>query len=134
LCKLLFLKIFRESEKNGLNLNEEMYKEVKELKENLAKLKIQFTENIYNDNTKLLFKEEELEGLEKSFLENLEFDEDENKYKVSLKQPEYLPCMKSVKIENTRKTLDKILNSICQNVNISIIEEIFEIRFSKKIK
>jgi Zn-dependent oligopeptidase len=100
--------------------------DLKKLKEKLSKLKIEYTNNVFEDKTKLTFKKEELEGLEDDFLNNLE--KDETGYKISLKYPEYVPCMENVKCEDTRKLLEYAKNSQCVDKNVKIIEEIFQLR------
>jgi thimet oligopeptidase len=126
--KRLLDRMIRDYERNGLALEEENRNRVKELKNRLAKLCIDFTKNIAEDNTTLLFSDEELAGCPAEFIENLDKDESTGKRKVTLRYPDILPVMRFCKVAETRKALDRAKSSQCQDVNVPLFEEALKIR------
>ncbi|KAL9651480.1 hypothetical protein ABK040_001427 [Willaertia magna] len=126
--KRLVKRMIRDFERNGLGLPEEKRSQVKDLKNQLSKLSIQFTKNIAEDKTELLFSEDELDGCPQDFIKQLKLDEGSNKRVVTLKYPDIVPVMKYCKVEETRKKLDFARSSQCQEVNVPIFEEAIKIR------
>jgi thimet oligopeptidase len=69
--KRILDRIIRDYERNGLALDEEQRGKVKSLKGELSKLCIDFSKNIAEDKTTLLFTDEQLAGCPPDFIENV---------------------------------------------------------------
>jgi Zn-dependent oligopeptidase len=126
--KRILDRMIRDYERNGLALPEEQRQKVKDLKNKLSTICIDFTKNVAEDKTTLLFTDEELDGCPTDFITNLDKDESTGKRKVTLKYPDVLPVMRSCKVAETRKALDRARSSQCQDNNTPLIEEALSIR------
>ncbi|KAF0980890.1 hypothetical protein FDP41_012678 [Naegleria fowleri] len=127
--KRLVKRILRDYERNGLGLPEEKRSKVKELKNTLSKLCIQFTKNIAEDKTVLTFTKEELSGVPEDVINNYKTsEEDPNKRVVTLKYPDAMPIMKYCKVEETRRKLEIARASQCQEINVPLFEQAVKIR------
>ena len=60
-----------ERKLDGLHLDEDIRNKVKELKEKISDLKVEFSKNCNEEATKLTFKEEELAGVNSKLLNSL---------------------------------------------------------------
>lgn len=120
--------MIRDFERNGLGLPEDKQNEVKELKQKLSKICIDFTKNLGEDKTEVLFTEEELEGCPSDFLSGLKKDESSGKLVVTLKYPDIVPVMKYAKKPETRRRLDEARSSQCQAQNEPLFEQALMLR------
>jgi Zn-dependent oligopeptidase len=84
---------------------------------------------VNEDDTKIEFTREELEGLSDDFLSGLKKTtvDGVEKYIVTMKYPDLIPVLKMAKKEETRKALD-IANSTRCKENIAMLEEAVELR------
>jgi thimet oligopeptidase len=123
----LLSRMIRDFERNGLGLSEQERSKVKELKEKLSKICIQFQKNLTEDQTKLYFSEEELEGCTQDFIQGLSKN-DSGMCIVSLKPPEIMAVMQYAKRPETRKKLDYARSSQCQQENVPLFEDAIKIR------
>jgi thimet oligopeptidase len=112
--------------KNGLYLDDNKYNRVKEIKLKLEELCNEFSLNVNNENTSFEFTLEELKGLTNKFLEERKLDDE--KYKITLKYPDYIPIMEYCENRETRKKLCIAYNSRCMEENNNLIKEIFNLR------
>lgn len=119
-----------DGKRNGLHLGEEVRTEIEQIKKRLSKLSIDFSTNIAEENTFLLFTKEELAGCQEDFFDAVEKTEDD-KYKVTLQYPHYIPVMRDCTVRATRKALEFKYNSRCKEVNLPILKEIVELRDKK---
>jgi len=127
--KRLVKRLLRDYERNGLGLPEDKRSQVKELKNQISKMCIQFTKNIAEDKTVLQFTREELAGVPQDVIDGFKTsEEDPNKKIVSLKYPEVMPVMKYCKVEETRRQLERARSSQCQDINVPIFEQIVKLR------
>ncbi|EFC43983.1 predicted protein [Naegleria gruberi] len=127
--KRLVKRILRDYERNGLGLPEDKRAVVKDLKNQLSKLCIQFTKNVSEDKTVLHFTKEELDGVPEDVINDFKVsEEDPNKRVVSMKYPEVMPVMKYCKVEETRRRLDVARSSQCQEANVPLFEQAVKIR------
>jgi len=124
----LFSKTLQSFERNGLGLEDSKKQRVKEIKLKIADLAIKFQQNQNEDNTKLYFTKEELEGLSDDFINGLSIDKDTSKYCVTLKYPDLFPVMERCKVESTRKQMDFANGTKCIKENTPILEEIIVLR------
>lgn len=118
---------------NGLELSDEKYENVKELKKQISTHSINFSQNLNNYNKEFILTSEQLSGMKDSWLksrENLDNNSTNNvtTYKVNLKYPDYIPLMERCSNRETRKIISEEFNKRCFNENKSIIDCIFKLR------
>ena len=65
-------RLIHNGRRNGLHLSEDTREKVKAIKKQVSELTLQFSKNLGEENTVLLFTAEELDGMVPSFLEGLE--------------------------------------------------------------
>ena len=111
---------------NGLELPDEKYERVKELKKQISTMSINFSQNLNNFNKEFLLTKEQLIGMPNSWLKSRETTD--KLYKVNLKYPDYLPVMEKCFNRETRKMMIEEFNKRCFDENKSIIENIFKLR------
>uniref|UniRef100_A0A2N9FSA7 Peptidase M3A/M3B catalytic domain-containing protein n=1 Tax=Fagus sylvatica TaxID=28930 RepID=A0A2N9FSA7_FAGSY len=143
--------LVREFERNnGLNLTVTKREEVQRLKAQMDDLSLQYIKNLNDKSTFLLFSEAELAGLPPDFLKGL--DKAENgKFKVKLRSnfvaamlelckieflPDYLGHIHFVneikfeplKVGMTRRTVAVAYGKRCGEVNLSVLENLVQLR------
>ena len=119
-----------DGKRNGLHLNDEIRKEVEDIKKKISKLAIDFSTNIAEDSTTMLFSLEELAGCQPEFISSLDKN-DQGQLKVTLQYPHYIPAMRDCTVRSTRKVLEKAYNSRCKDLNLPILAEIVNLRDAK---
>ena len=120
-------KAIRDGMRNGLHLSEDVRDKIEKIKKEMASLAIDFNKNIADENTVLEFSASELEGVQHDLLDSLDRSND-NKLKVTLKYPHYVPIMRKCVNQDTRKTLEFAYNSRCKDVNLSVLHRLLELR------
>ena len=110
---------------NGLELPDEKYERVKELKKQISNMSINFSQNLNNYNKEFILTKEQLVGLTETWLKPKEFKDG---YKVNLKYPDYIPIMEKCSVRETRKLLSEEFNKRCFEENKEIIDTIFKLR------
>ena len=123
--KRLVEKMLMEFELNGLALDKEKREKLKELRNKLSLLEVDFSKNMNEDKTTLKFSKEELEGCPESFLESLEKDGD--KYILTMKYPDVFGVTRNAKNEKTREQMEIAFSSRCPQ-NLPIITEAIKLR------
>lgn len=107
----LLEKKYKSFSRNGANLPEDKKKRLREIDTELAKLKLQFGENVLAETNKYelhLTNESDLDGLpdgEKEAAAQLAKSKDKDGWLVTLDYPSYIPFMKYAKNRELRKTL-----------------------------
>jgi Zn-dependent oligopeptidase len=125
----------------GLELSDEKYSNVKQLKKQISTHSMNFSQNLNNYNKEFIFTAEQLSGMKDQWLKAREIvekdsvdstDETTNvntkTYKVNLKYPDYLPVMEYCSNRSTRKMMSEEFNKRCFDENKSIIDCIFKLR------
>jgi len=121
-----------DGKRNGLHLTQEVRSEIESIKKKISKLAIDFSTNIAEENTYLSFSKSELADCQEDFFESLEKSpDDENKFKVTLQYPHYIPVMRDCTVRSTRAALEKKYNSRCKELNLPILAEIVNLRDQK---
>lgn len=110
---------------NGLELPDDKYERVKELKKEISNLSINFSQNLNNYNKEFILTKEQLVGLPESWLRARETTDG---YKVNLKYPDYVPIMENCSVRETRKIMSEEFNKRCFEENKEIINKIFKLR------
>jgi len=110
----------------GLDLEDDKYNRVKEIKKELTELCNNFSLNLSNENAKFEFTKEELVGLPEDFI-NKRLDSN-NKVTVTLKYPDVIPIMDYCYNRDVRKKICIEFKSRCINENTELSEKAFKLR------
>jgi Zn-dependent oligopeptidase len=94
--------IMKNYKHNGIHLEESKRKELQKLSDTLSDLSINYSNNLNEVKDFLAFSEDELDGVDKDFLETLEKTED-GKYKITTKYDHINNVMPYCNVEDTRK-------------------------------
>ncbi len=111
--------------KLGLDLSDDKYERVKEIKKEIADLTSQYSLNLDNYDKEFYFKIEDVEGLPESFI-NDHIDGDQ--IKVNLKYPDYVPMMEFCKNREIRKQLNYEYKRRAYDTNVKLAEDVFKLR------
>jgi thimet oligopeptidase len=118
----------RDLRRNGLHLPLEQRQRVEAIKKRMSNLGIEFGKNLGEENAKFEFTKEQLEGVPEDQMQRWKKAGAEDTYVVSLKYPDYFPCMELCSVEATRAQLEKAYNSRCMAENVPILEELVRLR------
>lgn len=97
----LLEKTIESFEQNGLKLSDEVLAQVKSLKEKLTAHETQFSTNLNNDKTVVLFKPEKLVGLPSDYLANLKKNNN-GQVIINTKESDFPVVMQNAKLSETR--------------------------------
>eukprot|EP00697_Spironema_sp_BW2_P011434 gnl/Spiro4/27117_TR13490_c0_g1_i1.p1 gnl/Spiro4/27117_TR13490_c0_g1~~gnl/Spiro4/27117_TR13490_c0_g1_i1.p1 ORF type:complete len:748 (+),score=216.92 gnl/Spiro4/27117_TR13490_c0_g1_i1:171-2246(+) len=117
----------RDFRRKGLHLTEELRAQVKTLNQELSQLQITYTKNLGEEDTKLSFSRDDLEGMPDDFVSSLKCSDD-GRYEVTLKYPHYLPLMKLCKKDSTRQVAERAFNSRCHPENSRLLDQMTALR------
>jgi thimet oligopeptidase len=120
--KYLLEKIMKQFKHNGLELPDAKQEEIRNLKNELCKLELQFDANIDNDNSCIFVSKDELAGLPDDFINALEKRSD-GKYKVGTDYPTLSRVMDTCSVATTRKQLWYAFNNRAYPANEQILKE-----------
>uniref|UniRef100_A0A023FXA5 Putative thimet oligopeptidase ixodes scapularis thimet oligopeptidase n=1 Tax=Amblyomma parvum TaxID=251391 RepID=A0A023FXA5_AMBPA len=123
-------RLIKLRKRDGLHLDAKVQKEVKQLKNEINELGVEYSKNCNEENTVLEFTEEELRGTPEDFIKNLEMVES-GKRKVTLKHPHVLPIMKMAADPETRRKVNHACESRCIKENIPLLEKAISLRHKK---
>lgn len=113
-------------ERSGLNQPSDVRERIIALQNEISNLERQASQNINEDQTKVECEIDKLDGLPEdllNMLEPVEGKEASHKY-VSMKYPEVFPAMRLVKDGETRKRIVLAKESMCQDENVKLLEEL----------
>jgi len=115
-----------EFTKLGLGLDNDAYNRVKEIKNELSELTSSYELNVDNYNKEFFFDPSELVGLPQSFLDDRKTDD--NKIKVTLQYPDYVPIIDYCKNREIRKQMNYEYKRRAYDTNVEIAEKVFKLR------
>lgn len=114
----------RDFKRAGLHLDDQEYID---MKKELSDLCVAFGKNINEESTSFMFTKEQLDGMPDSwFTDNKRAEED--KWKMTLKYPDYMPAMQYIKDGTVRKTLHAAFNNRCGTENVPLFERAINLR------
>ena len=117
----------RDYKRRGFHLDKKVRDQLKELWQENTRLAIQFNQNINEEDTKLEFSKDDLDGVASNIINSLEKNE-VGKYLVELTGPNMMAISSDCKIENTRKRMIEAWNSRCLEENTKIMDRMVVIR------
>ncbi len=117
----------RDFEKNGLKLPEECLAAVREMKTALSGLETQYSANLNNDITTLVFTADELKGIPTSSMAAFQVTP-QGTYRVTLKYPDYRAVMMYAKNEDTRRRMYVAYNNRQADTNTTLLEKAIILR------
>lgn len=112
--------------KLGLDLPEEKYNRIKDIKKEITQLTTEYELNVDNYRRSYEFTIEEVLGLPESFIN--EHRTESGKVKVSLDYPDYIPMMEYCKNRDIRKKLNFEFSCRAKDTNVEIAEKVFILR------
>ncbi|MEQ1665811.1 MAG: M3 family metallopeptidase, partial [Bdellovibrionales bacterium] len=124
----------REFLKYGMNLNDADLSQFIKLKSELVKLESEFTKNLNEDTSYVLFSKSELAGASKDFISRLkkvrvvEHDKKLIKYKVTTKSTDYIEVLENVKVSKTREILNAKYENRVAKENTELLEKAVDLR------
>lgn len=114
-------------EQNGLKLSDEDLQKVRQLKGKLSDNENQFSENLNNDNTQVLFSAEELEGVPADYQADLKKDA-AGKLIVNTKESDYSLIMETAVRSEARKKMMQGYFSRGGDANSKLLSESVQLR------
>ena len=120
-------KMLLEFELNGLSLEEDKRVELKKLREKLADLEVQYSNNMNEDVSTIEFAQEELDGCPDDFLSGLQKNESNGKFILTMKYPDVFGVLRNAKNEDTRRAME-IKFSTRSPQNLPLIQEAVKLR------
>lgn len=122
------LKMTKEFfEQNGLKLSDDDLQKIRELKGKLSANENQFSENLNNDNTQVLFDSDELEGVPADYLADLKKDSN-GKLIVNTKESDYSLVMETAVRSESRKKMMQGYFSRGGDANSKLLSESVQLR------
>lgn len=118
--------------KMGMYLSEDEKSEVKKIQQKIAELSNDFSNNLNNDETKLIFTKEELIGVPDSWFEShkpiCERESGNHSYEFTLKYHDKITIMETCECRETRKTMMTYCALKCNRENSPLFNEIIKLR------
>ncbi|OAV92318.1 hypothetical protein PTTG_03918 [Puccinia triticina 1-1 BBBD Race 1] len=122
----LIEKLSIERTRNGLHLDQDARLKFNTLKNKINNLAIDFQKNLNEEQGKIWFTPEELEGVPEDVLSGFEKD-DQGRLAMTFKTPDYTPVIQYAVRPETRKRASLGYDSRAE-INVPILEEIINLR------
>ena len=104
----------------GMELPDDKFNELKEIKKSISELCSQFSLNLGNENYSEPLDPELLKGLPYKFIEERD--------KITLKYPDVVPIMEYATNRNYREKISNLFKSRCMEENTPLVEKVLELR------
>lgn len=114
------MKGFRRA---GLDLPDTELEQLRTLKKDIAKLCLEFSQNIAVDNTTIVVPQSGLAGLDEDFIASLK-KTDDGQYILGVDYPTYFNVIENCAVEDTRKKLAIAFNNRAYPVNAELLKQI----------
>ncbi len=111
----------------GLDLPDEKLEQVKQIKKELSKLVQEFDRNIAQDQSSITVTQDDVKGLDESFLGALKKN-DEGNYILGVDYPTYFQVMEHCAVEDTRKRLYEAFANRAYPENEALLQQIIALR------
>lgn len=111
----------------GIRLAAAQAERLKALEERLDRIAMEFQKNINENADSISLNQEDIKGLPQDYIDGLQKDEN-GKYAVTLKYPDYLPFMKQAENAELRKKLGFKFNNRAAEKNIPLLQEALRLR------
>ena len=122
-----YMKVMMQDfKKLGLELDDESYNRVKEIKNELSELTSTYELNVDNYSREFFFKPEQLDGLPQTYLD--ERKTEDGKIKVTLQYPDYNPLMEYCKDRTIRRMMIYEYKRRAYDTNVDIAEKVFKLK------
>ncbi|HEY7824276.1 MAG TPA: M3 family metallopeptidase, partial [Acidimicrobiia bacterium] len=118
----------RDLRRAGHELDPATRRRVQQLTQRVIELGVRFQQNIDEWDGYVLASREDLEGMPDSWIDNLEIDEETNKYKVTIDYPDLIPFLENSPRRDLREKLRYEFNTVAIEENRKILEEALDIR------
>lgn len=119
--------VIKSFERQGLNLSQEKFEEVKQLQKEISVLALQFERNISDAHETLDVPESALNGLQQEFINGLRRRND-GRYMLGVDSPTIMQVLTNCAVEETRKQLFRLYNKRGYPVNEGILKAVLEKR------
>lgn len=104
----------------GMELPDDKFNELKEIKKSISELCSQFSLNLGNENYSEPLDPELLKGLPEKFIQERD--------KITLKYPDVIPIMEYATNRDYRKKISNLFKSRCIEENTPLVEKVLELR------
>lgn len=121
------LELNKEFKKEGFDLDDQKFQEINNLKKEIAKLCLDFENNLNQDKSELIVKKEELDGLSENFINSLEKDLNNN-FILKTNFPTQQEVLQNCSVSLTREKFYKTFNNKAYPKNLNLLEEIIKKR------
>ncbi len=111
----------------GVSLTTEKRNRVKQILARLAEIDQEFSRNIRDNKTKLVFTPEEMQGMSKEYLANIQRDGQGN-YLLGFSYPEYIPFMQYADNDKARERYRFAFINRGTSANIQLLQEAVNLR------
>lgn len=123
--KSYFEDIMKNYKHSGLDLPDNKYNRLKDIKKEISQLSSQYELNLDNYTRTFEFTKEQLDGLPDKYIKDRLSN---NKIKVTLEYPDYIPVMEYCKNRDVRKQLNYEFSRRAYDTNVELAEKIFTLR------
>jgi thimet oligopeptidase len=120
----------KQFELEGVQLEKEKRTRLTDINSQLSKLSIDFSKNVREENSSIIFSAEELKGLPETVLERLQKDND-GRFVLKTDYPTYFSVMKYADLSDTRRRYNELFQNRAYPENIPILKNILTLKKEK---
>ncbi len=120
----------KDFELEGVQLEEDKRARLEEINSQLSKLSLEFSKNIRDEDSSIIFTAEELKGVPATALERIERDKNGN-YILKTDYPTYYSVMKYAEVPDTRKRYNELFMNRAYPENIPLLNKTLALKKEK---